>query len=191
MRFQEKDRSLRQLLQGLFTMSFVVRRARQNDAAALPAIERSAAELFRTDPTLAWLADTDVASAAQHRQAIDNAYVWVAENTSAQLAGFIRALDFDNQLHIEELSVSLAFQGQGVGRRLVLTAIEHARHEQLRAVTLTTFRDVPWNAPFYQRMGFVEVEPGEHAAHLLDALQKEVEHGFAAERRCAMHLILP
>ena len=42
-------------------MSFVVRRARQNDAAALPAIERSAAELFRTDPTLAWLADTDVA----------------------------------------------------------------------------------------------------------------------------------
>ncbi len=189
--FQEKDRSLRQLLQGLFTMSFVVRRARQNDAAALPAIERSAAELFRTDPTLAWLADTDVASAAQHRQAIDNAYVWVAENTSAQLAGFIRALDFDNQLHIEELSVSLAFQGQGVGRRLVLTAIEHARHEQLRAVTLTTFRDLPWNAPFYQRMGFVEVAPGEHAAHLLDALQKEIEHGFAAERRCAMHLKLP
>jgi len=191
LRFQEKDRSLRQLLQGLFTMSFVVRRARQNDAAALPAIERSAAELFRTDPTLAWLADTDVASAAQHRQAIDNAHVWVAETTSAQLAGFIRALDFDNQLHIEELSVSLAFQGQGVGRRLVLTAIEHARHEQLRAVTLTTFRDVPWNAPFYQRMGFVEVAPGEHAAHLLDALQKEIEHGFADERRCAMHLILP
>ncbi|EZP25915.1 hypothetical protein [Pseudomonas sp. RIT288] len=74
-------------------MSFVVRRARQNDAAALPAIERSAAELFRTDPPLAWLADTDVAGAAQHRQAIDNAHVWVAENTSAQLAGFIRALD--------------------------------------------------------------------------------------------------
>ena len=146
-------------------MSFVVRRARQNDAAALPAIERSAAELFRTDPTLAWLADTDVASAAQHRHAIDNAHVWVAETTSAQLAGFIRALDFDNLLHIEELSVSLAFQGLGVGRRLVLTAIEHARHEQLRAVTLTTFRDVPWNAPFYQRMGFVEVAPGEHEAH--------------------------
>ena len=171
-------------------MSFVVRRARQNDAAALPAIERSAAELFRTDPTLAWLADTDVASAAQHRQAIDNAHVWVAETTSVQLAGFIRALDFDNLLHIEELSVSLAFQGQGVGRQLLLATIEHARREQMRAVTLTTFRDVPWNAPFYQRMGFVEVAPGEHEAHLLDALQKEIEHGFAADRRCAMHLPL-
>lgn len=172
-------------------MSFVVRRARPSDAAALPAIERSAAELFRTDPTLAWLADTDVASAAQHRQAIDNAHVWVAENTSAQLAGFIRALDFDNLLHIEELSVSLAFQGQGVGRQLVLAAIEHARLEQLRAVTLTTFRDVPWNAPFYERMGFVVAASDELEAHLLDALQKEIEHGFAAERRCAMSLLLP
>ncbi|QXE10009.1 MULTISPECIES: GNAT family N-acetyltransferase [Pseudomonas] len=172
-------------------MSFVVRRARQSDADALPAIERSAAELFRSDPTLAWLADTDVASTAQHRQFIDHAHVWVAENTSAQLAGFIRALDVGKQLHVEELSVSLAFQGQGVGRDLLLAAIEHARREQMRAVTLTTFRDVPWNAPFYQRMGFVDVAPGEHAAHLLDALQKEVEHGFAAERRCAMHLILP
>ncbi|QXZ17089.1 GNAT family N-acetyltransferase [Pseudomonas sp. AO-1] len=172
-------------------MSFVVRRARQNDAAALPAIERSAAELFRTDPTLAWLADTDVASAAQHRQFIDHAHVWVAENTSAQLAGFIRALDVGNQLHIEELSVGLVFQGQGVGRQLLLAAIEHARREQMRAVTLTTFRDVPWNARFYQRMGFVEVAPGEHEAHLLDALQNEIEQGFAAERRCAMQLSLP
>ncbi|WP_333989882.1 GNAT family N-acetyltransferase [Pseudomonas sp. S3(2024)] len=171
-------------------MSFVVRRARQNDAAALPAIERSAAELFRTDPTLAWLADTDVASAAQHRQAIDNAYVWIAESATARLAGFIRARAIAKQLHIEELSVSQAFQGQGAGRQLVLAAIEHARLQHMHAVTLTTFRDVPWNAPFYQRMGFVEVEPGEHEAHLLDALQKEIEHGFAAERRCAMHLPL-
>ncbi len=190
MRLQEKDRSLRQLLQGLFTMRFVLRRAPQSDAAALPAIERSAAELFRTDPTLAWLADTDVASVAQHRQAIDNAHVWVAENASAQLAGFIRALDFDNLLHIEELSVSRAFQGQGVGRQLVLAAIEYARHQPMRAVTLTTFRDVPWNAPFYQRMGFVEAAQNELEAHLTEALQKEIEHGFAAERRCAMYLPL-
>jgi len=171
-------------------MSFVVRRARQNDAAALPAIERSAAELFRTDPTLAWLADTDVASAAQHRQAIDNAHVWVAETTSAQLAGFIRALDFDNLLHIEELSVSLAFQGQGVGRKLLLATIEHARCEQMRAVTLTTFRDVPWNAPFYERIGFVVAAADGLEMHLTEALQKEVEHGFVAERRCAMRLPL-
>ncbi len=89
------------------------------------------------------------------------------------------------------MSVSLAFQGQGVGRHLLLAAIEHARREQMRAVTLTTFRDVPWNAPFYQRMGFVDVASGEHDAHLLDALQNEIEQGFAAERRCAMQLRLP
>ncbi|MDX9669182.1 MULTISPECIES: GNAT family N-acetyltransferase [unclassified Pseudomonas] len=171
-------------------MTLTIRPARATDASALPAIERSAAELFRVDPALAWLADSDVASAAQHRQAIEQAHVWVAESATAQLAGFIRALDVGNQLHIEELSVSQAFQGQGAGRRLVMAAIEHARHRQMRAVTLTTFRDVPWNAPFYQRMGFVVAAPGELEAHLIEALQKEVEHGFAAERRCAMRLRL-
>jgi hypothetical protein len=32
--------------------------------------------------------------------------------------------------------------------------IESARQAAYPAVTLTTFRDVPWNAPFYTRLGF-------------------------------------
>jgi len=169
-------------------MNMIIRPARPADALALPAIERSAAELFRGDPSLAWLADAEVADVAQHVRAIEEANVWVAEST--ELAGFLRAVEIDQHLHIEELSVSQAFQGQGIGRRLVSAAIEQARALRLNAVTLTTFRDLPWNAPFYQRMGFVELTSAPTAGYLHDAVQAEIALGFPANRRCAMHLPL-
>ncbi|RIJ09757.1 N-acetyltransferase [Pseudomonas sp. 91RF] len=171
-------------------MTFLIRPARPADAAALPVIERSAAELFRLDPALAWLADSDVPDAAQHLQAIEQGHVWVAENTAGQLAGFLRAVEIDNQLHVEELSVSQHFQGQGIGRKLLLGVIEHARRQQLEAVTLTTFRDLPWNAPFYQRMGFVPLNELDAGPRLIEVLNDEIAHGLPGERRCAMRLML-
>jgi GNAT superfamily N-acetyltransferase len=171
-------------------MTFDVRRASLADAVALPAIERSAAQLFHLDPPLAWLADAEVPDAAQHLQAIEQAYVWLAENSDGQLTGFVRAVGIDQHMHIEELSVSQAFQGQGMGRALVAAVIEQARVMRLNSVTLTTFRDLPWNAPFYQRMGFVELANVKADRHLRDALQAEAHHGFPAERRCAMRLPL-
>lgn len=77
-----------------------------------------------------------------------------------------------------------------MGRALVAAVIEQARVMQLNSVTLTTFRDLPWNAPFYQRMGFVELTHAHTDRHLRDALQTEVLFGFPAERRCAMRLPL-
>ncbi|WP_409317381.1 GNAT family N-acetyltransferase [Pseudomonas sp. KCJK9016] len=171
-------------------MTFLIRPARPADAATLPAIERSAAELFRLDSALAWLADSDVPDAAQHLQAIEQGHVWVAENTVGQLAGFIRAVEIDHQLHVEELSVSQHFQGQGIGRELLLGVIEHARRQQLEAITLTTFRDLPWNAPFYQRMGFVPLNEMDAGARLIDVLKDEIAHGLPGVRRCAMRFTL-
>ncbi|WP_085687169.1 MULTISPECIES: GNAT family N-acetyltransferase [unclassified Pseudomonas] len=171
-------------------MTFTVRAARAADATALPAIEQSAAELFRRDPSLSWLADAAVPQASEHSPAIERGELWVAENNDGQLAGFLRAVTVDRQLHIEELSVSQHFQGRGVGRKLLLAAIEQARLWQLRAVTLTTFRDLPWNAPFYQRMGFALLSAEDTGAHLNHVLRDEIAHGLPGERRCAMRLVL-
>jgi len=171
-------------------MTLSIRSARPADAAALPAIERSAAALFRLDPALAWLADSDVPDTTQHLHAIEQGKVWVAEQVDGQLAGFLRAVEIDRQLHVEELSVHQHFQGRGIGRKLLSGAIEHARRQQLQAVTLTTFRDLPWNAPFYQRMGFVLLRKEDIDAHLIQALNDEVAHGLPGERRCAMRMPL-
>jgi len=40
----------------------------------------------------------------------------------------------------------------------VSSVCEWATSQGYEAVTLTTFRDVPWNSPFYTRLGFGTVE---------------------------------
>ena len=53
-------------------------------------------------------------------------------------------------------------------------------------MTLTTFRDVPFNAPFYARVGFVEA----HDARLKALLENEVARGVAIAPRVAMELLV-
>jgi len=62
---------------------------------------------------------------------------------------------------------------------------------KIPAMTLTTFRDVPWNAPFYRSMGFALIGPGELDPRLAGLLAKEASMGMPAERRCAMRRTLP
>ena len=57
-------------------------------------------------------------------------------------------------------------------------------------MTLTTFRDVVWNAPFYAQSGFRVVEDDALCARLGGVLANEVAHGLPGERRCAMRLDL-
>ncbi|MCP1445445.1 hypothetical protein J3D54_004577 [Pseudomonas sp. GGS8] len=56
-------------------MNFSVRRAHSADATAFPVIERSAATLFRCDPSLAWLADAAVPDAEHHQMTIEKEQV--------------------------------------------------------------------------------------------------------------------
>ena len=58
----------------------------------------------------------------------------------------------------------------------------------LTALTLTTFRDVAWNAPFYQRLGFAVLPREAISPYLAGHLRDEIERGLPADRRCAMRL---
>jgi len=104
--------------------------------------------------------------------------------------GFLIADVVDGELHIEELAVRHDWQGRGCGRALVNAAITAARAQGLRGVTLTTFRDVPWNAPFYGRMGFRLLAGHEIGRRLEEVLREDVERGLSHEQRCAMRLDL-
>lgn len=157
---------------------------------ALQAIERSAAQAFLQIPDLAWLADGDAMPEERHRAFIRQGTEWVALDADGQAAGFLCAELAGKELHIWELSVSLTHQGQGLGRALLAHAIDTARSRGLRCLTLTTFRDVPWNAPFYQRLGFDPVPAAALDTRLAAILQEEAAHGLPAGRRCAMRLAL-
>jgi GNAT superfamily N-acetyltransferase len=72
--------------------------------------------------------------------------------------GFVSIDVVDGCAHIDQLSVLSDHGGRGIGRALLEEAVRWAREAGLPAVTLTTFRDVPWNAPFFRRFGFETVD---------------------------------
>jgi GNAT superfamily N-acetyltransferase len=69
--------------------------------------------------------------------------------------GFVCVELVDGNPHIWQLAVHPDHGRQGLGRALVMATCEWARSEGFDAITLTTFRDVPWNGPFYESLGFV------------------------------------
>jgi len=102
------------------------------------------------------------------------------------LVGFL-----DAAAHIYELSVAETHGRQGLGRRLVEEACRFAAAEGKPAVTLSTFRDVAWNGPFYERMGFRYLGRNEWtpALHLLH--YREIADGLPVDRRAFMRKELP
>lgn len=169
-------------------MTLKFRQAKPHDACLLPDIERSAGECFRVLPDLAWIADDDVMPVERHLAFIMCGTVWVVEGASSELLGFLTAESVEEDLHIWQLAVRHDWQGQGLGRRLVATAIDYAAAQLLSAVTLTTFRDVTWNAPFYARLGFEELAASALGPRLAGILAREADYGLPVERRCAMRL---
>ncbi|HSZ35572.1 MAG TPA: GNAT family N-acetyltransferase, partial [Acidimicrobiales bacterium] len=63
--------------------------------------------------------------------------------------------------HLEQLSVRPEHGRHGLGRSLLRAGIDWAEARGYPELTLTTFRDVPWNGPFYASEGFVEVGPAD------------------------------
>lgn len=164
---------------------FSIRLARPADAEHLPEIERAAGVLFADDPDCADFDLDDVWTEEEHRRLIARGHCLVAECDN-RLVGFLASQPFGRELHIWEMDVHPDQQGRGIGSVLVRACLIDAGNAGFRAVTLTTFRDLPWNGPFYQRIGFVEVE--DLAAHprLAGEIAQEVDAGLPATRRIAM-----
>ncbi|HAU5634584.1 GNAT family N-acetyltransferase [Citrobacter amalonaticus] len=159
------------------------------DAAALPAIERSAGQRFLTVPALAWIADDHIVSAELHREYAAKGMSWLALADDRPV-GFLLGEAMESSLYIAEFSLHLAWQGKGIGRQLINTVAQWAREQGFTSLTLTTFRHVAWNAPLYQHLGFEILEDGALPAALRQKREEETAHGIPFESRCAMRLML-
>lgn len=167
-----------------------VRPATPDDAPALPLIERSAGALFCALPDLAWLADSDGTSLARHCELIGQGTVWVAVDRGDAPVAFLEAEVFGDELHVWEMSVHRDWQSRGLGRSLLAAAIGHSVRAGLATLTLTTFRDVPWNGPFYARMGFAPIAGAALSERLRRVLADEAAAGLPVMRRWAMQRAL-
>ncbi|WP_341934093.1 GNAT family N-acetyltransferase [Microbacterium sp. LWO14-1.2] len=81
------------------------------------------------------------------------------ENVDSSPVGFVHVLDADGAAHLEQLSVLPGHGRRGHGRRLVEAALEEARRRGYSRMTLRTYAEIPWNAPFYASCGFKESIP--------------------------------
>lgn len=170
---------------------YIIRPATTADCPHLPAVEQDAARAFAAIPELAWLADGATMPPAAHQSCTATQTCWVGVGATGALLGFLSASPYGDTLHIEEMSVALAAQGHGLGRRLLHHACTAAQERGMRHVTLTTFLAVPWNAPFYASAGFSILPPHALDARLAGVLEQEAALGFASSTRCAMRLDLP
>ncbi len=166
--------------------SYTIRPAHPDDLPALPAIERAAASLFRATP-FAFVADFALAS-----EAIDLAleHVWVAAASDDQPVGFAIAHPLDGCAYLHELDVHPDHARRGLGRRLIGAVAAWGGQTGAAAVTLATFRDIPWNGPFYASLGFrplpdADLSPGLRAIH-----QAEAAGGMPIDHRICMRLDL-
>jgi GNAT superfamily N-acetyltransferase len=162
-----------------------IRLARPEDAESFHLVEEDAASLLREEPLLAGTVIPPTASASDHARIIAKGRSLAALHGD-DIVGLAALRPAGRAIHLSELSVARAHQRCGIGSLLLRAAMIDARNSGYRAITLNTYRDIPWNAPFYARFGFVEVENFEGHPHLVNSRADAEALGLPMDRRCAM-----
>jgi GNAT superfamily N-acetyltransferase len=167
-----------------------IRPAIRRDLDELEDVEDDAGSLF-ADVGFDFAAVQPISRQARYWDAFDDGAIFVADVPHVRLAGFVALAPLDAGAHVLELSVRRANQKRGLGRRLMAAGEDWARAQAFGELTLTTFRDVPWNAPFYARLGFGPLEPGAERPGLAEERRQETARGLdAVGARIAMRKAL-
>jgi GNAT superfamily N-acetyltransferase len=166
-------------------VSVPIRPPGRDELAALVDIEREAGGLFAT-VGMPEIAHDDPGSVAELEPYQARGRAWVAVDNDDRPIAYLVSSVVDGSAHIEQVSVSPAHAGRRIGAALVEHLAGVAAAEGRAALTLTTFRDVPWNAPYYERLGFAVVDPGDQGPELAALVAEEAERIPGDAPRVAM-----
>jgi GNAT superfamily N-acetyltransferase len=155
----------------------------------LPSIEERAVKLFD-----GWLAETGltrevldtVTSVDEFEDARARGHLWVAASIDDVPVGFALVMILDGFVHLDEIDVVPECARRGVGTALVGAVCEWAAQEGYEKVTLSTFRDVPFNAPFYAALGFVPLAPENLPPEHVELVKGENARGLCVDKRIVM-----
>lgn len=151
----------------------------------LAPLELRAAERFSASahPYARELPPFDAAELAELQRA---GTVWVAVEGDSEPVGFAIAGWLGSEPYLHELDVEPSHARRGIGRALIRRVAEWARSTGSSTLALSTFRDVPWNAPYYRRLGFEIVEVERYTAEARALRVREGEAGLRVESRVVM-----
>jgi GNAT superfamily N-acetyltransferase len=149
-----------------------IRPPRRDELEALRSIERDAGGAFAAIG-MAEIAADEPPSLVELESRRAHGRARVAVDAQDRPIAYLISSVVDGCAHIDQVSVRSAHARRGVGAALIEHLAETARAEHRPALTLTAFREVPWNAPYYQRLGFVIVEPADQGPELAALVRRE------------------
>jgi GNAT superfamily N-acetyltransferase len=163
----------------------MIRKANRGDLSMMQAIEVSAAEQFR-GLGMASLADDPPLSFDVPAAYADTGKAWVATDSFDYPAAYIQVGEVDGCAHIAQVSVHSRHARERLGQALIEEVGRWAGASGLQGITLTTFAYVPWNGPYYARLGFVPVPEDRWSPGLREIVAEEAAHALDVWPRVVM-----
>lgn len=165
---------------------YAIRPVRPEELALLPGVEQAAGRLF-AGTSEAWIVDDGDHSLADFTDWLRDGAIWVAV-ADDRIVGFAAVETIDGQSYLHELDVHPDHGRRGLGRRLIATAVAAARAVGQTALRLSTFRHIPWNAPYYVKLGFRELPEADWGPGLREVWRAEIASGLDPARRLMLEL---
>jgi GNAT superfamily N-acetyltransferase len=162
-----------------------IRAARPDDLPVLVEIERAAGETFRM-LGMDLVADDDPGSVDELTPYAADGRAFVSADADDQPTAYLLLDLVDGAAHIEQVSVHPDQARRGLGRALIDHATSWAVARGFGALTLTTYVDVPWNGPYYERLGFRYLSADEETPRLRAVRERERASGLDAWPRACM-----
>ncbi|MFF4978680.1 GNAT family N-acetyltransferase [Streptomyces sp. NPDC001046] len=166
-----------------------IRAVRLDELPVLRDIERAAGQCFR-DVGMPEIAEDEPLSLDELARYHHTGLAWVVTDDVDAPIAYLIADRVDGNLHVEQVSVHPDSARRGVGRLLLDHLADHAKSEGAPALTLTTFTQVPWNAPYYARCGFQLVDRNKLTPGLRKIREREAAHGLDRWPRACMRRAL-
>ena len=164
---------------------YEIRLATNLDIPALIAADRAASELFRPTgliPDMAAIPQSIPADTLA--EGIENGMLLTATSKSGPV-GFGLCQQYEERLYLHQLSVDPAHGRKGLGGALVRYVFALAEDKSCGSITLSTFRDIPWNGPFYAKLGFREI-PRKKMTKWMLAVEAAQAETLDVTQRCFM-----
>ncbi|KAJ9644761.1 hypothetical protein H2199_003725 [Coniosporium tulheliwenetii] len=158
--------------------TFKIRPALSSDLLLIPLIEYQAGQVFRTVGMDAIADDPPpTIDSLVHYASAGRIWVAVSHIDPGTPIAYLTAdlLARDGLAHVAQVTVSPEHARKGIGASLLRHLELWARDMRLRGVSLTTFSDVPWNRPMYERLGYETLEDEELQQEGLGGLRGLVE----------------
>ncbi len=151
--------------------------AEKSHIPALQEIERAAASIFNSVDLPEHLRSETI-SYQDHLNAQQNGLALVAFENQSTPVGYANMQKMGLYFHLLQIDVHPRVQRQGIGTALLNAVFDLAVKHGFEYVTLTTFRHIPWNAPWYAKHGFRILNISETPPLLLKILEEEKEKGL-------------